>query len=433
MAVGIISKQSVDKLQPKSKDGRLFEECLWDAKLSGFGVKVTPSGAKSYLVQYRMGGRGSPTRRVTIGTHGAPWTPSAARDRADEILTLVKRGVDPQDEKKQKQREAVDLAFDKYAKRFLELYGERAWSGKTFADNKRYLTSSASAAVIALGTKPLTEIKRSDIAATFDRVPADKPGYARNLYSVLRRLFAWAVERGDIERSPFEGFRGPAAVEARDRVLDDAELRLAWLASFKIGAPFGPLYRLLIATGQRREEVASLDWCELDRAKAEWKLPAERAKNRQANTVPLNLLAIAALDKVAGGDKWPSKGLVFTTTGETPVSGYSRAKSRLDKGMADLGSEEAPEGSEPREIAPWRVHDLRRTFATGMQRLGIRFEVTEAVLNHVSGARSGVAGIYQRHDWRDEKRAALKAWNAHLQSLLGVRDRTNVVRLTKSK
>jgi integrase len=411
------------------KAGKLVEDHLWDRKLSGFGVKVTGSGAKSYFVQYRIGGRGASTNRCTIGTHGAPWTPSDARTEADRILTLVKKGIDPQESKKAKKRQAVDLAFDKYAKHFLDQYGERAWGGKTLADNKRYLTSPSSAAVTVLGKKPMPDIKRSDIASVFDQVPAKQPGYARNLYSALRRLFTWAVERGDIDRSPFEGFKGPAPVAGRDRVLNDDELRLVWLATAELGYPFGPLYRFLIATGQRREEVASLDWRELNRELRQWALPAARSKNNQAHIVPLNEIAVAELDGVAGGEDWPARGLVFTTTGKTGVSGYSKAKSRLDAAMLDLSARDAGEGVETPEIAPWRIHDLRRTFATGMQRLGIRFEVTEAVLNHVSGARSGVAGIYQRHDWRDEKRAALEAWARHLRTLLELKDTTNVVTL----
>jgi integrase len=428
MAQGKITKRAVDQMQPRMKDGKLVEDHLWDSKLSGFGVKVTPKKAKSYFVQYRIGGRGAPTRRVTIGTHGAPWTPDQARDEADRLLQLVKKGVDPQEQKKAKRREAVDLAFDKYASHFLEVYGERQWADKTLADNKRYLTGAHSPAAQTLGKKPLPDIRRSDVAAVFDAVPADKPGLARNLYSVLRRLFAWAVERGDIERSPFEGFKGPSAVAARDRVLSDDELRLVWLASKQLSYPFGPLYRLLIATGQRREEVASLGWHELNRDKREWALPADRAKNGQAHTIPLNELAVAELDGI-GGEKWPSKGFVFSTTEETAVSGYSKAKARLDEQIAKLIREETEDDAEPREIAAWRIHDLRRTFATGMQRLGIRFEVTEAILNHVSGARSGVAGIYQRHDWHDEKRVALDAWASRLISLLQSSDNSNVVQL----
>jgi integrase len=199
-------------------------------------------------------------------------------------------------------------------------------------------------------------------------------------------------------------------VASRERVLTDEELGLAWRASLQLGYPFGPIIRMLMITGQRREEVTALEWAELHRTDAEWLMPGSRAKNGRAHTVPLSALALAELDNI-GGQDWPRTGLVFTTTGRSRVSGHSRAKVRLDRQMALL----APGV----DVQPWRLHDLRRTLATGLQKLGVRFEVTEAVLNHVSGARSGVAGVYQRHTWTMEKRAALDDWSAHVSSLVG--------------
>jgi integrase len=170
--------------------------------------------------------------------------------------------------------------------------------------------------------------------------------------------------------------------------------------------------RLLIATGQRREEVTSLDWKELSRADREWRLPGDRAKNGEPNMVPLNDLAIAELDMVAKGDQWPRKGRVFPTSSGAGFTAYSKGKNKLDKLLAADGGDTLP---------AWRLHDLRRTLATGFQRLGIRFEVTEAVLNHVGASRSGVAGIYQRHDWKEEKREALRQWNDHIVTILAWR------------
>jgi integrase len=208
--------------------------------------------------------------------------------------------------------------------------------------------------------------------------------------------------------------------------LSDDETALAFRASASLAYPFGPMFELLIATGQRREEAAGLDWSELDRAKALWTLPRERAKNDESNIVPLNRLAISALDRAAGRGlerttDWPRKGLVFTTTGSAPVSGHSKAKAKLDARMLAIARQEALDASQDVDdvlLAPWRLHDARRTLATGLQRLGVRFEVTEAVLNHVSGSRSGIAGVYQRHGWGPEKRAALDAWGAHIEALL---------------
>ena len=194
-------------------------------------------------------------------------------------------------------------------------------------------------------------------------------------------------------------------------------------AAGKIGGPFGPLVRLLALTGQRMQEVAAASWSEVDRDEASFTIPAARAKNHRATDVPLSDAAIAELDAVAGGKKWPRKGLVFTTTGKSPVSGFSRAKRQIDREVCDL----LLETNDDRTIDFWRYHDLRRTLATGFQRLGVRFEVTEAVLNHISGSKGGVAGIYQRYDWRDEKRAALEAWAQHMLSLCQGASRSNVV------
>jgi integrase len=219
----------------------------------------------------------------------------------------------------------------------------------------------------------------------------------------------------------------PPIPESRDRVLADWELQLVFEAAGKLGQPFGPLIRLLILTGQRMQEVASASWSELDRAHAVFSIPSARAKNRKATDVPLSAAAIAELDGVAGKEKWPVKGLVFTTTGKTSVSGFSRAKRQIDREVA----KSLRKRDDDRTVGEWRYHDLRRTLATGLQRLGVRFEVTEAILNHISGSKGGVAGIYQRHDWRDEKRAALEAWAAHVMSLSAPSDASNVVPLRR--
>jgi integrase len=250
-------------------------------------------------------------------------------------------------------------------------------------------------------------------------------------------LFKWAIGRGDIEANPLDGMPSPQAATSRDRVLSDEELALALRAAAKIEAPFGPFYQMLFATGQRREEVAGLDWSEVDGPGQLWTLPAERAKNGEASLIPLNRHAMAVLSDLApkndqGETKWPRRGLVFTTTGETPISGYSRAKARLDAKMLELARKDAEEaGDDPDtiELAPWRLHDARRTVATALQRLGVRFEVTEAILNHTAGAsRSGVAAVYQRHGWGPEKRAALDAWAAHCDAVLSPpADQSNVV------
>ncbi|WP_374613838.1 tyrosine-type recombinase/integrase [Sphingorhabdus sp.] len=418
MAVQRITKSTVDGLSPSERD-----TFLWDDRLPGFGCKVTPKGSKVFIYQYRLGGRGSPVRRFTIGKHGA-LTAEQARREAEALALKVSQGTDPQRAKVETSRIAVDLAFDAFVERFHREYLMSAWPS-SHADALALLRRYA---VPVLGKTPLPAVSRKSVTAVIAGVQ-NKPATARLVFATLRRMMRWAVNRGDLERSPMEGMDAPTKVLSRDRVLSDDELVQVWKASEVLGYPFGPLVRLLILTGARRDEIAALDWSELDRDTRMWVLPPKRSKNGIAARQPLSSLAIAELDLLAqrlGRDtSWPKSGLVFSTTGETSVSGFSRAKTRLDKAVRAIAEEQG--ATVP---PPWRVHDLRRTLATGLQRLGVRFEVTEAVLNHVSGSKSGVAGIYQRHDWAAEKVTALEAWADYLLGLLTRADRTNVIQLS---
>ena len=396
MATGKITKRALDALQSTAVSG-----FLWDEDLKGFGLRITSSGAASYVVQYRLGGREAKTRRYTIGTHGSPWTPTTARAEAARLLLLVAQGLDPVASDKQRRREAVDLAFSNYADRFAAACKGRGWVTLV----KRSLRLHVKPVI---RDKALPTISRIDIVAVFDRMPAAQTANRRNVFAVLRRLFRWAISRGDIGTSPMEGMETPPAVKPRERWLSDQELARVWVQAPHCHRCFGPIVRLLIATGQRREEISGLHWEELDRSERELRLSGERTKNGEPTTVPLNDLATGELDRLAGGERWPRRGRVFATSSGAGFTAYAKEKKRLDKLIAEDGGD---------ALAPWRLHDLRRTLATGFQRLGVRFEVTEAVLNHLSGSRSGVAGIYQRHDWRLEKRAALRAWNAHLNEV----------------
>lgn len=398
MASGKITKQSIDALIAKRHEG-----FLWDNGIKGFGAKITKSGKVAYVLQFRMGGREARTRRYTIGSHGSPWTPATARDEAVRVSLLIAKGIDPVEADQQRRREAVDLAFDNYADKFERSCVGRGW--KVLVERSLRIHVKP-----VLGSKPLPKITRIDIVTVFDRMPAQQAANRRNVFAVLRRLFRWAVSRGDVERSPMEGMETPPPVKARDRWLSDSELAKVWKHAMQTHPCFGPIVRLLIVTGQRREEVSSLSWDELDRGERLWTLPGNRAKNGEPNRIPLNGLAMAVLDELAAGPEWPRKGKVFQTSTGGSFTGYDKGKKKLDQLIEE-------DSGEP--LAPWRLHDLRRTLATGFQRLGVRFEVTEAVLNHVGGSRAGVAGIYQRHDWKEEKRQALADWNHHLLSISG--------------
>jgi integrase len=217
----------------------------------------------------------------------------------------------------------------------------------------------------------------------------------------------------------------PTEPVERDRALSDAEIQLFWQGCEAIGWPFGPLFQLLLLTGQRRDELAEARWPEFDLDKALWTLPRERAKNDKAHFVHLSTLAIEILSKLP---KIGRKGYLFTTTGETSVSGFGRARERLAAIMLDELRKADPEAA----IEPFTLHDLRRTAATGMARIGIAHHVLDKILNHVAGKISGVARIYNQHEYLAEREVALDAWSRHVASLVrGVP--SNVVQLASAR
>lgn len=414
-----MAKTHITKATAEAAVARAKDYLVWDSKLSGFGLKVTPSGSRVFVFQYRMGGRGAKVRRYTIGKFPG-LTVEAARKIATELNAQKSRGIDPQAVKIAERRMASELAFAAYAEGFIDGHLKQAWKS-SHADGAALLRNYAAP---VLRNTALPDIDRAAIKRVLARAQG-KAATARNLFAVLRLLFNHAADSGDLAVSPMLGQKAPPMPVSRDRTLNDVELELVWRCSDALEYPFGPLVRMLILTGARREEVAGLDWSELDRQNHLWTLPANRSKNGIAAIMPLSSPAIEELDKLGqrtGRDKgWPRRGLVFSTTGKTPVSGFSKAKRRLDDAVKIAGRKKGV------VVEPWRLHDLRRTLATGMQRLGVRFEVVEAILNHVSGAKGGVAGIYQRYGWEPEKRAALDAWGSLIARLLDPTDESNVV------
>jgi integrase len=399
-----------------------------DTEIAGFALKIMPNGSKTYILQCRLGrGRLAPQRTFKIGSHGT-WTPQKAREEAKRFKQLAEAGIDPQSEQKERTRERVTLEFSSYADRFIDQYLTEHWAGSLDMAT-RMLRKHV---VPVWKGRSLKEIKRSDVASLMEALRG-KAGVRRNSFAVLRKMFRWAVNNGDLEASPIADMDAPAAPPSRDRVLSNSELANVWKAAEDLGHPYSHVVRLLILTGQRRNEVAGMKWDELSREAALWIVPGARAKNSVTTEMPLSPPAVAILDRVYRTVKglnddteikaWPKTGLVFTTTGKTPVSGHSRAKGRLDRLILKALRKEAKElGSDPEEVRleDWRFHDLRRTLATGLQRFGVSREVTEAVLNHVSGSISGIARVYQRHDYKAEKRAALDHWARHVEEIAAI-------------
>ncbi len=253
----------------------------------------------------------------------------------------------------------------------------------------------------------------------------------------LSKLFGWLAEQMAVDQNPCRGVKA-AVSPARDRVLSEEEVRWFWAACGILAEEPHILRRSPRWYGcfwSPASGAAKLPaWCasELSADGATLTIPGKRTKNRKPHIVPLSRLArelLAGVEKIDG-----RAGYVFSTTGTTPLSGFSKIKRRLDARMLALAREAAAEaGRDPAEaeFPPWRLHDLRRTAATGLQQLGVKLEVTEAVLNHVSGSRAGIVAVYQVHEYADEKRAALDAWATRLQQIIagGPAGQTNVVAL----
>ena len=268
--------------------------------------------------------------------------------------------------------------------------------------------------------RPVSEITASDIHDLIDEIRRrGVPGWARRnggdsvtwiAHARIAKFFSWLqTDRRLITTNPCSAVRRPDASTPRERVLTDGEIKWFWRACGQMGEPFGPLLKLLLLTGQRRSEVAEMTWAEL--SGDTWSLPGERTKNGRPHTIPLSR---QARDLIAGVHRVAGAGYVFTTNGSTPVSGWSKTKKRLDARMLEAARAEDAKAV----IPPFTIHDLRRTAAAGLQRLGVPLPVTERVLNHVSGSFGGIVGVYQRHEYAEERRDALERWAAYAAKIV---------------
>ena len=377
----------------------------YDDRLAGFGLYVGKSGARSFFVEYRAGrGRGAPKRRLTLGRHGH-LTPEQARTMAREHLGRIAAGEDPLEE-----RRARDRAKTQRFENVLDEWLKRDQStNRSFAEVKRLMEREVAPSFTG---RSIEDIRKRDIIALLDGI-ADRgaPVAANRVLAHTKRMFKWAVGRDIIESDPAAHVEKVTPEMRRDRVLSDDELVVVWNTAGTFEGPFGAAVRLLIATGARREEIFSARWGELSDDGSSLRLPRERSKNDTARIICLSPLVAGIVDKLPViGD------YMFTTTGDRPFSNISKNKAKLD-GLSG--------------VTDWRLHDIRRTVATGLQRLGVRLEVIETVLGHVAGSRAGVVGVYQRHRFEDEAREALASWGAHVEALIEGRDTGKVVPLRR--
>jgi len=359
---------------------------LRDVHFPGFGVRVSRSRV-TFFISYRYG---TIQRRKKLGVYPRT-TLQEARSKGLADLRLVDEGIDPA-----RTQRTQNFLVCNVVEEFIEKYAKvktRGWKA-SHALLKREIVGPH-------GQRDIRKIERSDIIAILDDMVAKGHNAQANRFLAnVRGMLRWAVERDIITVNPANGIKSPCKEQPRERVLTDDEIARIIPVCREHGYPFGPLFQVIMLTGQRRGECAGLCWSEVDLINRVWHLPSHRTKNGHAHSVPLSdavMDILTTIPRVADTD------LIFTTNGRTPVSGWGKAVKRL---------------SDESRVSAWRIHDLRRTAASGMARLGVQPYVVEKILNHVSnGQISGVAAVYNKYLYLKEKMEALERWGRFLRDL----------------
>jgi integrase len=358
------------------------DKIVFDDDVPGFGIRVRASGARTWIYQYKIGGK---TRRLVLG-HATAIKAARAREIASELHAKVRLGGDPATEKREKVQRALDT-FGALAERFLEQYRARA---STKDGVGRHLRKYAA----ALHPMPVVAITLRDVADLLAKIDkASGPTTANRVRATLSTSFSWAMREGLALSNPVVN-SNKREEKARDRVLSNDELKRIWNAA--CDDTYGTIVKLLILTGQRRSEIAELRWAEVDFKGRVLNLPAERTKNKRPHVIPLAQTARALLERQSRNSD-----AVFQFTA------WAYQKDLLDKRSGVRG---------------WTIHDIRRSVATGMADIGIQPHIIEQILNHQSGHKGGVAGIYNRSSYAAEKAAALARWDRHIASTVGADD-----------
>lgn len=371
------------------------EVLFFDSELAGFGVKVSAGGSRRYVLQYRPTGQRT-AKRLTIGSVGV-LSVDEARRQAKTLLARAATGDDPHAGKATAKAQAA-ITLGSVADAYLKHCEHRQRPG-TLYQTTLHLTKHWA----PLRPLPLHNVTRAAVAARLNELRESSGGVSANRSrSALSALFAWAIAEGRAEINPVTGTRQPATETPRERVLTDDELRAIWRACREDA--YGQIVRLLILTAQRRDEVGGMVASEVSFEGSVWTLPAARAKNKREQVVPLAPFALSILQAVSRRDG----GMLMFSPSDRGFSAWSGSKARLDKRLADAGT----------PVAAWTIHDLRRTAATGMAGLGVLPHVVEAVLNHVSGHKAGVARVYNKATYLPEKRDALDRWANYVAALV---------------
>jgi len=385
----------VDRISPPGK-GQID---YYDRNMPGFALRVSYSGTKSWVLMTRVHGK---LIRLTLGEFPA-MSLADAHAAARHAKLAAKAGIDPREQRRQHQTEAADarkLTFGVVADQFVERYARTRLKPRTI---EGYMSALKGPRVKQWQNKPVSGISRGHVMELTDKLESEgKHASARLQLAYLSKFFNWCADRDLISEVPTHRIRLNGTVQARERSLGIEELRRVWSAADRVGGIGAALVKLLMLTGQRRYETSVMrrhDLSGLETDEALWSIPSEVTKNHRPHTVPLASEAVAiirSLPVIEGSE------LVFTTTGATPFSGFSKLKRQIDLTIAADGGEPMP---------AWTMHDLRRSLVTGLNEQGIAApHIIEAIVNHISGLRGGIAGVYNRASYLEERRRALTAW-----------------------
>jgi integrase len=426
MARRALTDRTIKAIKP-ARAGKRSE--TWDAIVPSLGVRVTDTGAKSFVLATRYPGSHNPTRR-SLGAYGE-LTLEQARTKARQWLALIQRGIDPAEEEERK-RLAEDRkranSFAAVAEDFIrtKLPSERRGAEVERAIRREFIP--------AWGKRPVTDITALDVLAIIRPIKERAPYLAHNTLGYAKRLFSWAIDQHvyGLETSPCDRLKPKKIIgerKPRQRVLSDEELFAFWRAASRMPYPYGPLLRMLLLTGQRHSDVAGAPWSEISLDRAEWIIASGRFKSDTSHLIPLTddtLAILRALPRFRGGT------FVFTTTGgEKPTDIRGWAKSQLDARMLQtLRALARKRGDDPNgvKLPPFVIHDLRRTMRTRLTQLRIPTEVAEATIGH---GKKGLERHYNLYEYADERREALALWARRVRSIVEPAP-ANVVAITRA-
>jgi integrase len=398
MATKRLTDQFVERVPPPTR-GRVE---YFDAAFPALSLRVSEHGHKSWSLFYRVSGNPK-LRRYKLGIYPQV-KPAKARLLAIEVLDQVRSGIDPGALRKQARQDVVpDIgAIDALVRDYLRQHIEPNCSAGTYRNAKRMLEVDV---LKPWRGRSLTSISKRDVIALVDRIAERAPVHANRVLSRIGSMFNWAVDKDRIPVSPSAGVKAPSKEKSRDRWLTDSEIVWFWQACDRLGYPFGPLFQTLLLTAQRLTETASMEWSELDLEARRWVIPRHKAKSDRAHEVQLSDAVVALLRAQ------PRLGpYVFTGKTGHHVTGFGYGKRLLDAAIIAIACDA--------KVESFILHDLRRTAASGMARLNIAPQVVDRILNHSAGTIRGVAAVYNRFEYQDERRAALAAWASYVTSLL---------------